>query len=297
MTKYVTVYIPTHNRPVFLKRALESLAMQTYKRFQVGICDDGSTFENNKKINEIIEIYKPKFSDLFFIRNEKPLGACAARNKIINRADGDYITGLDDDDEFTKDRLQLFVESWTSDYSYLSSGHLTYDGIHHMKSPICLGQETTLEKLLYKNVVGNQVFTEKNNFKEIGGFDENMPAWQDYDMWIRMTKLYGAGFKINAHTYILNIAHELERITTSGKAALGAKIFIEKHKNILSESNIHSLNLQDLINRSSLLDWSFVKTNLDRNNAVPILKYYINRHMPMFATYIKKTLGREFGNL
>ncbi|MGK8931726.1 glycosyltransferase [Pluralibacter gergoviae] len=186
MNKYITVYIPTHNRPTFLERALKSLTMQTYKHFQVGVCDDGSTSENSKKIKEVIDSYKPRFSDLFFIRNDKPLGACAARNKIINRADGEYITGLDDDDEFTKERLQLFVENWTSDYSYLSSGHLTYDGVHYMKSPICLGQETTLEKILYKNVVGNQVFTEKRNFKKLGGFDESMPAWQDYDMWVRI---------------------------------------------------------------------------------------------------------------
>ena len=44
-----SVVIPTYNRAVLLKRALESLVNQTYKNFEVIICDDGST-DNTKEV-------------------------------------------------------------------------------------------------------------------------------------------------------------------------------------------------------------------------------------------------------
>ena len=39
-----TIIIPTHSRPILLRRALQSLAAQTYKHFQVIIVDDDAAY-------------------------------------------------------------------------------------------------------------------------------------------------------------------------------------------------------------------------------------------------------------
>ncbi|MFW8148387.1 glycosyltransferase family A protein, partial [Klebsiella pneumoniae] len=65
--KSVSVYIPTHNRPLFLERALQSLEKQTYRNFQVIVSDDGSSVDNFKIVQNIIGKYNSSFSDLVLL--------------------------------------------------------------------------------------------------------------------------------------------------------------------------------------------------------------------------------------
>jgi glycosyltransferase involved in cell wall biosynthesis len=41
------------------------------------------------------------------------------RNLAIKEAKGKFITGLDDDDEFTKERVSLFIDEWDEKYSFM----------------------------------------------------------------------------------------------------------------------------------------------------------------------------------
>ncbi|WP_306717995.1 glycosyltransferase [Klebsiella pneumoniae] len=293
MTKSISVYIPTHNRPVFLQRALCSLTEQKYKNFQVVICDDGSTDNNYKTVKSIVDEYKTRFNDLVLLRNDTPMGACFTRNRAIECSDGYFITGLDDDDEFTPYRLKKFVESdKLNKYPYLSSGHITDSGSYRSRSPSFLDKETDLESLLFSNVVGNQVFTEKKLIMDIGGFDNILPSWQDYDLWIRLTKTYGCGYKIAAHTYVLNIAHELNRITTSEKVKKGYELFLEKHRDLLKKEHYQSLAFQDLMNRSKTLNLSFFINNCNKNTFMPLIKYNIRSRYPLLSKMFKIILAR-----
>ncbi|EIX9320399.1 TPA: glycosyltransferase [Klebsiella pneumoniae] len=291
-TKKISVYIPTHNRPVFLKRALLSLTAQTYKDFQVVICDDGSSFENFRVVKEIVEQSKSCFSDLVLLRNEYPQGACVARNKAINASDGQYVTGLDDDDEFSPERLYEFINSgYLSQYPYLSTGQIVDNGMERIKSIMCLNKETTLDALLFQNVVGNQVFAEKKQIQNIGGFDKNFPAWQDYELWVRLTKEYGSGFKLQCHTYILNISHEINRITTSPKSKIAVDRFIEKHRGLLEDKHIQTLYLQDLINRNQRLTLSDLRKYMNKHNLFFSTKYIFAQKFPNVKNLLKKIIN------
>lgn len=285
----VSVYIPTHNRPLFLKRALESLAKQTYKNFQVVVSDDGSSLENYKVAKDLVDDYKPWFSDLILLRSDFPQGACVARNKAIDASDGYYVTGLDDDDEFTPTRLETFIQSeYLSIYPYLSTGQIVNDGKKNIKSLMYLNKETSLNALLFQNVIGNQVFVEKKQMQHVGGFDKNFPAWQDYELWVRLTQKYGSGFKLPCHTYILNISHELNRITNSDKSKLAVDKFIEKHRMLLERKHVQTLYLQDLINRSQPLGISELKDYMNTSNILTSIKYIFGRNFPTIKNFLKK---------
>ena len=91
----VTIYIPTKNRLKLLNRAIESVKKQTYKDIEIIVVDDGSTDGTTEYLAQ--EINSGTLKAIF---NKKSLGACAARNKAIEMATGDFITGLDDDDYF-----------------------------------------------------------------------------------------------------------------------------------------------------------------------------------------------------
>ena len=284
MHKTVSIYIPTHNRPIMLARALDSLLAQTYNNFQVLVCNDGSSVP----YQQIIKAYKPKFSDFIYIENPYPMGACYSRNKLINIADGDYITGLDDDDEFLPSRLYDFVSSpYLDKYAYLSAGHMTKTSSGLFKQKID-ERIITLDTLLSRNVVGNQVFTKTSSLKESGGFDETLPAWQDYDAWVNLTHKIGNGYRIEKYNYQWNIDHEEGRISNSSKAQVGYRLFIEKHKDILSKENLRNLFVQDKINRNVDISLVDLFNNFSLSILALVCKYKLKKKFPDIKEKIYK---------
>lgn len=286
--KTISVYIPTHNRPAFLERALKSLVNQDIKNFQVLVCDDGSSQENKKKIKSILSTYKNNFSDLIYFDEPSAKGACHARNIMIHAADGEFITGLDDDDEFSSNRLRLFLECAEIDrFSFLSSGLFINDG-KKISKKIQANGEIILNKLLYSNVVGNQIFIKTDLIRTVGGFDENFPSWQDYELWVRLTNRFGPSYKIQNCTYTLNIGHELGRITNSIKVTEGYFKFVEKHRKLLNKHHLNSLEIQNLINSSGTPSLSLLAKNIDSRASLSLIKYSIKKYISQTTNLIKK---------
>ncbi|WP_413728003.1 glycosyltransferase [Sodalis sp. RH19] len=282
--KSISIYIPTYNRPDFLDRALASVERQTYKNLQVLICDDGS----DKNYEEIYEKYKNSFSDLILLRNESSRGACHSRNRMIQIADGEYITGLDDDDEFLPDRIETFVQAKElSEYAYLCAGQLTKTKTGIYRQPHQPGK-IELSHLFNRNYVGNQVFVKTEAFRMINGFDESLPAWQDYDAWVRLTQSIGSGFKLPCHTYQLNIDHEEGRISTSPKAKMGYELFLQRYDCFLSKGNRSSLFFQDKINRNQNISLQELFNNYSSNTLKMFVKHTINKRFPLLKSILYK---------
>ncbi|HFM1980436.1 TPA: glycosyltransferase family 2 protein, partial [Escherichia coli] len=95
-----------------LKRAIHSVLLQDYKNIEILICDDSSTDGTADYVNELIAEGK----NIRYFCTERQSGACAARNMGIFSAKGEFITGLDDDDEFMPDRISSFVSAWDEKY-------------------------------------------------------------------------------------------------------------------------------------------------------------------------------------
>ena len=102
----VTVYIPTYNRKFLLERAILSVLNQTYHNIEVIVVDDGS-IDGTREL--LVEMAK-KDNRLHYYFKENNSGACKSRNIAIANANGFFITGLDDDDYFEKNRVESFVE-------------------------------------------------------------------------------------------------------------------------------------------------------------------------------------------
>lgn len=276
MNKTVSIYIPTHNRPEMLDRALASIVGQSYKNFQVLVCNDGSS----KSYKYVIDKYRALLDNFVYLENETPRGACFSRNRLINIAEGEYITGLDDDDEFLERRLEDFLTSLHLDkYTFLAAGHFTKTSSGTFKQSVDEGI-ISLPKLLSKNIVGNQIFTKTAYLIESGGFDERMPAWQDYDAWVMLTKKLGDGYKIQKYNYRWNIDHEENRISNSSKAKLGYELFIYKHASILTKRNLNHLYVQDVINRNGQFTAKDIIKNFSFDILPTITKYKIKRLFP-----------------
>jgi glycosyltransferase involved in cell wall biosynthesis len=230
----VSIYIPTRDRFDLLKRAVNSCLQQDYPNFELIIADDGSSAEVQQQIQQLATTdHRIKV-----VLAGQPQGACAARNQAIAKASGEFITGLDDDDEFTPSRIRLFVEQWQKmpDVAYLCANAdiiVAPGKALHMKKR---AQSITLQQLLHTNLVGNQLFTRTEYLRGIGGFDEQLQARQDYETWLRLSAQYGSGYRIKDVTYLVHQDHNLERISNSSRRVQGYDYVYKKHQDKMNSA-------------------------------------------------------------
>jgi glycosyltransferase involved in cell wall biosynthesis len=110
MEPLISVYIPTYNRLELLKRAVQSVQNQTYKNFEIIIVDDNSSDGTQDFLVGLAKVD----SRICYFFKDKNSGACVSRNIAINLAQGELITGLDDDDYFLPHRLEFFLDYWVN---------------------------------------------------------------------------------------------------------------------------------------------------------------------------------------
>ena len=242
MVPLVSVYIPTYNRAAMVRRALTSVTAQTWPALDVIVVDDGSSPAQRKRLDELSQAFPIRLLDNRFTK-----GACGARNTAIEAAEGEFITGLDDDDEFLPEHIGAMMARFRAgDCSCVASSvqvHTpTGTSIRDADSGLI-----SLDSLLHYNKIGNQVLTRTEWLRAIGGFDESMPAFQDYDTWVRLVARFGPAAKLSSAGYVLHQEHEGERISTSGDRRRRAlALFMEKHASLLSSSHKRSLQLLQL---------------------------------------------------
>lgn len=92
--KNVSIVIPTYNRPDFLIEAVQSVLAQTCPVFEILIVDDGSEEKHHDRIKRISGLGQ----NIFVYQWPANKGASAARNFGLEKAKGEYILFLDDDD-------------------------------------------------------------------------------------------------------------------------------------------------------------------------------------------------------
>src|SRR5688572_13377260 len=92
----ISICIPAYKNVAFLKRLLDSIAIQTYKDYEVIICDDSP----DETVAEFIKTYAG-VGRLLFKRNAVSLGTPENWNECIRNAYGSWIKIMHDDDWFT----------------------------------------------------------------------------------------------------------------------------------------------------------------------------------------------------
>ncbi|OMP95684.1 glycosyltransferase [Raoultella terrigena] len=234
-TPLVTIYIPTYNRLNLLKRALESVVNQTYQNLEIIVVDDNSS----DGTQEFLINMASKDKRVSYIFKENNSGACVSRNLAIDKASGLFITGLDDDDYFSLDRIERLVSKshLLSKYVFLYTYYLTLvNGGKYKKvrflNPI-LPKTITRKDLLHKNIIGNQCFTYTARLREAGKFSPEMPAWQDMELFYRLLAYseLDKAYLINMPLYFQDTSHDMSRITLSNKKKIynAYELFCQKN--------------------------------------------------------------------
>jgi len=183
----VSAIIPTYNRGWIIKEAVDSVMSQDYRDFELIVVDDGST-DNTP---EILNSYR---GDILVFKQENQ-GVSAARNRGIAEASGRFIAFLDSDDLWLPQKLFRQVEFFNknpdaqicqTEETWIRKGVRVNPKKRH-KKPWGMIFEPSLALCL---VSPSAVMIRRYLFEEVGGFDETLPACEDYDLWLRISCRY-----------------------------------------------------------------------------------------------------------
>ncbi|MDO5018132.1 MAG: glycosyltransferase family 2 protein [Lagierella massiliensis] len=251
--KRVSVIMPTCKRDVpYISRAVQSLRNQTYDNLEIIIIDDSpKNYSKRANIKKYIESLKDE--RIIYIQNEENLGGALARNKGIFKSTGEYITFLDDDDEYKPDKVLKqvnFMEN--NDYDLIFSNM----EIKNSKGAIIdirdyhdiwsFENEEFLKYHLIRHATGTPTYMFKaEKLKQIGGFDHAIMGQEFY----LMLKAIENGFKIGYFDEydVVVYRHKGEAISTGKNKIKGEKILQEKKKeyfHILSNEQIRFINMR-----------------------------------------------------
>lgn len=199
MDKLVSIVIPTHKREVeCLANAVNSALNQTYKNIELVIVDDSpSDYEKRAEVKAYAEGIE--HDKVIYLQNEKNLGGSLTRNRGIDASTGDYIAFLDDDDEYTPDKIEKqlrFMLENDCDMTF-SNTVMCKNGkpveVRDFKDIPAFDNESLLHYHLLYHLTGTSTYMFKaEKLREIGGFD-NALCGQEF---ILMLKAIEGGLKI-----------------------------------------------------------------------------------------------------
>lgn len=186
----VTVIIPTYKRTVeFLSRAVQSVINQTYSKVEIIVIDDSPTdYKERNNIKEYMNSIENK--DIKYYQNEQNLGGSLARNRGIEFATGEYISFLDDDDEYMPEKIEKQVKfmlcegkdlSFSNMIMYSQSGAVV-DFRDYNDIP-AFDNKSLLHYHLMRHMTGTPTFMFKTDkLREIGGFEDAKMGQEFYLM-------------------------------------------------------------------------------------------------------------------
>lgn len=106
---FFSICIPTRNRYLLLKEALESIFVQTFQDFEVVIHDNHSSDETKRYCHALAKEKKVRY-----FRNDKDYGFVENVILVSNKAIGKYIFLMGDDDLLVPDCLEKYVNILTN---------------------------------------------------------------------------------------------------------------------------------------------------------------------------------------
>jgi len=179
----ISVIIPTLNRAQILPRALDSVLAQSFAPQEIIVVDDGSGDDTELLLRQKYPQVKYHF--------QPNRGVSSARNLGVRNCNGKWIAFLDSDDEWLPDKLSQQVELLRAipgnlfchtDEIWIRNGQRVNPMRKHKKT----GGDIFLHCLPMCVISPSSVLMDKHLFVQSGGFNESLPACEDYDLWLRI---------------------------------------------------------------------------------------------------------------
>lgn len=230
----VSVIIATRNRPQLLRRAIQSVADQTYPKIEIVVVDENDPNGEARRQTARTIMNLSSSRPILYLSDRAPTMVCTARNEGAAQASGELLAFLDDDDYWKETKLATQVHCLQQ--SELGPA-LVYTGLEVVDSsgntlkirrPRHRG--AILTDLLKVNVIGtpSSVIMRREVFNAIGGFDPALPTRHDFDLYVRVAEHHSIDFIPEPLTAYLNL--QLSAMSKDYEKKLeGRRLVLEKH--------------------------------------------------------------------
>lgn len=184
-SELVSVIIPCYNHGHFLNQAIDSVLAQTYPRIEIIVVDDGST-DNTSEV-------AARYKNIQYVYQENT-GLAAARNTGLRASHGSILVFLDADDRLLPEAVEQGVYAlMDSPQSAFVSGRYRYTNednsiiSEYSQAP---ADSDSYAAFLHGNYIGMHatVTYRRAAIEEAGGFNPQLSACEDYDLYLRIAK-------------------------------------------------------------------------------------------------------------
>ena len=203
---FFSIIIPTYKRVNKISVAINSVINQTFKNWELIIVDNNS----NDGTRELVKKYNNEKIFLYQINNQGIIAK--SRNLGIQKSKGKYLCFLDSDDWWHFRKLEHVYNVITDDTFFIYHNHyINFPNKFIKKRKI---NSKILNKPIYSNLLEygpsfatSSVTVKKKIFEKIGLFDidKKYIAWEDFDAWIRISKITDNFYKINKTLSTVNV--------------------------------------------------------------------------------------------
>lgn len=180
----VSVVIPTRNRAHRVSGAVRTALDQTHQDLEVIVVDDASDDDTPGVLSDLAAC-DPRIR---FLRRDERGGAACARNLGAFSAKGVLVAFLDDDCAWHPRKLELQLASMGAVHgaAYTRQATMDVDGRWVVEGR-SLPEASPVDGLLRTNFIGSpSLVVNRDLFTEVGGFDEDLPRLQDWDLALRL---------------------------------------------------------------------------------------------------------------
>ena len=188
-----SVIIPLYNKEVEIKDTILSILGQSYMPLEIVVVDDGST-------DGSADIVRSINSPLVKLISQKNAGECAARNRAMSEASGDYMALLDADDRWEPEflaEIASMIEEFPGCGIYSTAFQIvSQDGTFPSDSPTKRGVvDHFFRDSLERNItIPSASVIPMSIVDRVGGFPEGMKMGGDQYMWIKIGRHYKVCF-------------------------------------------------------------------------------------------------------
>lgn len=234
----VTVVVTTYDRPELCKRAVESVHQQEYEPLEVIVVEDGTE-------TEVEEWVSAEYPATEYVRHEENRGLAAARNTGLERATGDYMAYLDDDDIWKPTRISTQVDALSAlSPKDRENVGVVYCGVERRKpdgeilSTGSPGNDGDLASSIRENGASTLPSTflfDRDALEDVGGFDESLPSSIDHDIWMALADGGYRALAVDEPLVVTYLSNRGSMVTNTKPRIAGVEQFLEKWEPLFTE--------------------------------------------------------------
>jgi glycosyltransferase involved in cell wall biosynthesis len=185
----ISIIVPVYNGEKTIRETIQSISNQSFIDWELIVINDGSTDSTEEVVKEIDD-------ERLRIFSYTNAGVAASRNRGLSHANGEFVSFIDADDIWTKNKLESQLKS-IRDSDDAAVAYSWTDYIDENGTIVKSGRRATnvgdvYSKLLIYNFLenGSNPLIRRAALTNVGGFDESLNAAQDWDMWLRLAAHY-----------------------------------------------------------------------------------------------------------